>query len=180
MKVVGWSLVALLLVATAIVGAISAFRPDILSFSIRPYASTCTQDGEIAAQERAAIEKAARDFVAALLSDAPQAAFEALSSAAVREVRREQLAALAPQLKSIAATSEPTVARTYLIHSTGGVRPGTRAPCGRSPNMNFVAIGAALKSAHVLLTDDLPGAEHGPSGWSSSAALGGSPGSSRD
>ncbi|HWA01007.1 MAG TPA: hypothetical protein VG841_11910 [Caulobacterales bacterium] len=141
--VVGVSLVA------AIAGGLIWLQPK---FRLAPTAYVCQFDDAVAADEREAVESAARGFVETMFGSHPGDAFDLMSAYGQTDASREQLEAAGHALQAD-GVGALTVRRTFVINGAGGSREGVMIACGGAPGaVDFVRKNDALKQAHVLLT----------------------------
>lgn len=119
---------------------------------IRPSASSCKHNDEIAGGERSAVEAAALHFVKAVASTDPAAAWPTMSVEAQRTVSAEQLTMIGRQIaQSMGPSADLRIADTYLISVLG---PATQVICGSLSSAEervIVASVAAPKQGHVVI-----------------------------
>lgn len=136
--------------------AINYTRPDLLSFSLAPFAATCSKDDEIANADRAAIEKTALEFMGQILGSDPGKAFDKMSALGKDSTSRDQFLNAANQIQNLGPFSEEKIARTYFVKVVApGAEAGARAMCGtfNDPHeWDAVAVRGHENQGHVVIT----------------------------
>jgi hypothetical protein len=112
--------------------------------------TSCSQDQEIAADERSAIERAALSFAEALTSD-PADLLGRMTSEAQSSTTSQVMRRMAAELRQCRAR-EFKIERTYLVEATGSA-PDGRAICGLLANNQWVSVSVktGTRQAHVIL-----------------------------
>jgi|688.fasta_scaffold143116_3 hypothetical protein len=136
--------------------ALKFARPDIFSFSVAPFAATCSKDDEIEKFDRGAIEKTALEFMDQMLGSSPGKAFDKMSALGKASTSHDQFLNLANQIQSLGPFSDEKVARTYFVKVlTPRTDGGARALCGtfNDPHeWDAVAVRGRENQGHVVIT----------------------------
>jgi hypothetical protein len=125
-----------------------------LSQSLQPLISSCKSDGEISANDLAAVDKVAIEFVQNALGPNPETAYSTFTAEAKGSVNSEKFVAMFKQgVQPNGPYKNLRVAHTYLAKVTGGTRE-QRVVCGNlSRPEGWVAVNAkpGPAQAHVIV-----------------------------
>jgi hypothetical protein len=126
------------------------------AYSQLPPFYTCSQDGNISAPQRKAIESTATEFLQKLLGPGPEYARKMMSKAGGENVTGEQLKSLADMISQQMKPQNISLQHTYFIKLMGK-SPG-RAVCARDltkpDGWESLQTADVSEQAHVLISGD--------------------------
>jgi hypothetical protein len=117
---------------------------------VSPNLSFCSTAGEIAPEERAALEQSSLRFVRDFLGDDPAAAYAVMTAEAQRLSPEDRFRAFAAGIRQVRPLGGLRVVKTHFLRTIHWGKTGL-APCFDGPSQAFVAVGTALKQAHVVV-----------------------------
>jgi hypothetical protein len=126
-------------------------------FSLGFAVTRCVHDGEIADEERVAIQRAGLDFAVESLGDTPEAAYEMLAADARKALARDDFLAVARRARSFSGPLRNTRVQRTLLLTGSGQKITMWLPCGTyDPAEGKVSVIAKPlpKQAYAIIEGD--------------------------